>query len=113
MPKTSIKAPPHEIAKSLVISTAHITRQDGEKLQCGCNPDSPSPVVAYEKRGYGFWVHVFGSDEQDCHTDADIKAAGYSNAFLGLLTLARRLKCEWLMLDRDGPVREDLPQFDW
>jgi hypothetical protein len=36
-----------------------------------------------------------------------------SEAFSNLLAEARRLKVEWLVLDRDGIEYPELPTFDW
>jgi hypothetical protein len=106
-------APRYEIAHALVLSTGHITQADVKLLdQC------ESPVLCFEKKQhqdgdeFGWWIHV--SDPEDgFNSDAQILAARYSRAFIGLLHLARQLGCQWLMLDRDGPVRDDLPKFEW
>ena len=104
-------APRYEIARTLVLSTCHLTKADGNLLdQC------ESPLCPFEKKvgddACGWWVCV-PDPEDGFNSDAQILAAGYSQAFLGLIHLGRRLKCQWLMLDRDGPQRDELPQFHW
>jgi hypothetical protein len=115
---------PYEIAHALVLSTGHITRKDSDLLD-----RDTAPVIAFQKAAgqgptgkgtahydaFGYWVHV-----PDAQSDADfarsmtaIQQAGYSPALVELLQLARRLGCQWLMLDRDGELRSDLPRFDW
>jgi hypothetical protein len=103
--------PAYEIARTLVLSTCHLTKADGNLLdQC------ESPLCPFEKKvgddACGWWVCV-PDPEDGFNSDAQILAAGYSQAFLGLIHLGRRLNCQWLMLDRDGPQRAELPQFHW
>ena len=69
-------------------------------------------MIVFPEGEHSFWVNV--SDPEDgVNSNEQILEAGYSAEFVALLALARRLKCNWLMLDRDGPVRDELPQFDW
>jgi hypothetical protein len=118
------RSEPYEIARALVLSTGHITRKDSDLLD-----QDTSPVIVFQKTAgqgptgegtahydaFGYWVHV-----PDAQSGADltrsmtaIQKAGYSLALVELLHLARRLGCQWLMLDRDGELRADLPRFDW
>jgi hypothetical protein len=110
-PSPGTPNPPHEVAHILVLSTAHVKKKDAGLLD-----QNESPVACFNKQvngeSYGWWIHV--SDPEDgFNSDAQILAARYSRAFIGLLHLARQLGCQWLMLDRDGPVRDDLPKFEW
>jgi hypothetical protein len=119
-PDTPPDALPHqgefEISRTLVLSTGHITRHDSDLLD-----RSESPVVAFEKaenhnpacsEACGWWVHVPDS-EDGVSSEAQVLAAGYSPEFVKLLALARQFKCDWLMLDRDGPQHHGLPFFHW
>jgi hypothetical protein len=106
---------PYEFARVLVLSTGHIREEDDDLLSAGA-----SPVVSYAKMipgvgVVGAWVSITQSDSSigfvglmDCAMQA-----GYSKEFVNLLWLARKLDCQWLMLDCDGPKRDDLPWFDW
>lgn len=92
-----------EIAKTLVVSTVHITLEDSKKL-----PGIAGRVIDH---GYGWLVHV-GGDDSDTET-IDSNFADFSPEFLHLFTIAREQGCLWLNLDQDGPEYESLQQFDW
>jgi len=87
------------------ISTAHITKEDARLLHemnsCG---EAPS---YYELDEYGWLVNVDPADW------APMKELGYSNTFVALLMRAKMEGCSYLRLDRDGPVVDELPSFDW
>lgn len=92
----------HEIEKTLVLSTIHISPATGRWLDK--DPDSLGVVAEYD----GGW-RIF------CNKDI-VEAGpprGCTPGLWGLVLLARKLDCTRLLLDRDGPKRDDLPQFKW
>ncbi len=102
---------PHEIARCLVFSTGHITVADAERLAAR-NHD---PLIVYTNTG-GWWINVPPHEEwADLDFARQLSECGYSASLVNLLQLAAtsKLNCQWLMLDRDGPVRNDLPVFEW
>ena len=94
----------YEIERTLVLSTGHITSQDDEMLTKG---ELPSPSVDPFSFGYRIYIGTETDPYQEC------AASGLSAALAALMVLAREQRCTWLKLDADGPLRDDLPKFDW
>lgn len=85
-----------EIAKMLVLSTAHLTPECcNEHLK---NNDGPW----YEKADYGWFVHVVTEGWEE-----------FPSSLLDCLGHAENLGCEWVMFDRDAPTIPDLTIYDW
>jgi len=97
-----------EIAKMLTLSTGHVTEET-----CNCwipeqNFDPPR-VVAFQKGEYGWFIYVGGKerdeeDRQDEEIPDDLKT---------VMSFARKHRCTWLCLDRDGGDEVDLPTYEW
>ena len=92
-----------EISRMLTISTAHITESTAKELE---NFGPPIPdwlcwLSVYTKSDYGWWIFV---DDSEPTTPSDLAAC---------LRLARRHNCEWLCLDCDGEIVDELPTYDW
>jgi hypothetical protein len=88
---------PLEIAKMLILSTAHVTLETSQRL-----PDGIEGLIAYEKGEYGWLIYV--NAPHVVPLPADLQ---------GVRDLARNHGCEWVMLDRDGDVIDALPSYDW
>ena len=106
---------PYEFNRVLVLSTRHIRKSDSRLLD-----ERVGPVISYGKMisrsvRIGDWVNIPQDDLTSGFAEMteSAKRAGYSKEFVDLLWLARQLDCQWLMLDCDGPKRDDLPWFDW
>jgi hypothetical protein len=96
-----------EIQRCLVVSTAHITGDDSFQLhEMSEESVLPRPLIVFSKGEYGWWISVDLDQEQP-------PLPTMSEAFSNLLAEARRLKVEWLVLDRDGIEYPELPTFDW
>lgn len=80
----------------LVLSTAHLRQQT-------CNGWlQAAPFAAFAKGDYGWFVSVPDDEPEDLPAD------------LGeCLALARSLKCDWVMFDRDADALSILPVHDW
>ena len=87
-----------EISKMLCLSTAHVSRKTSELLDLQTDDVPP----AYDKSVYGWFISVQETDPPTCPSDLH-----------QLLIFARIRGCQWLMLDRDGPVLSELQIFDW
>jgi|LakMenE01Jun11ns_1017448.scaffolds.fasta_scaffold9687637_2 hypothetical protein len=98
------KCPPHEIERVLVLSTGHISEADSKLLDAGT-----IPCTRYE---YGYLIYV-GERKDLQEAREQLIPTGISAALYYLLLLTVDKKCTWLKLDRDGPVRTDLPLFNW
>ena len=100
-----------EIAKSFVCSTAHISEEDNNKLlkllKEKTSPSSSLPTYDYE---YGYRIFI-GENLED--TIAEFKLANLSDELCHLLKVANYFECQWLVLDDEGTVYEELPKFNW
>lgn len=92
-----------------MLSTAHIPRRDAKAFDIAQKDRAGTDYwwVEYPLFGYRILLDNEGSAVEDAIQ------CGCSAALVDLMRLARKLKCKWLVLDADGPVRDDLPQFDW
>ena len=84
---------PPEIAKMLVLSTAHVTRETAEWLN--------TETVGYRKGDYG-WI---------IYTDADPDEL--APELVACLEFAKAQGCEWIMFDCDADKIDSLETFEW
>jgi hypothetical protein len=92
-----------EIAKMLVLSTAHVDEDTALRLTKGMLP-TDFCTTYFAKGGYGWFMHV--SEEI-----ADREANPQSLA--NCLDFAVRHGCQWIMFDRDGDTVDELTTYDW
>lgn len=93
-----------EISKCLTISTSHVKESTMLMLEQEVISSNPSLCV-YEKKAFGFWVHIPESGvELSSELPVDL---------LTCIKLAIDNDCEWLCLDRDGEVLNELPDYCW
>lgn len=105
-----------EIHKMLALSTSHLSERTCNEyllaatrdLLNGASADSlivPS-VIAYEKRDYGWfvWVPENPADSEGEDIPLELRSA---------IHVARVHGCGWVMFDRDAPVIDELPHYDW
>lgn len=88
-----------EITRTLIVSTSHIPKEDGEVFSESGN----GQTVAYEYE-YGWWVWTGEKDENYSLLSV------FTNE---ILALARKNNCEWVRFDADGSEIEGLEKFDW
>ena len=91
------------VFKVLDISTAHMSKEDSQKLQAEAD-NGHAPV--YELRDYGFLVYV-GEIEENWPDDE------MSSAFRKVLDSAKELGCDYVRFDRDGREYAELEKFNW
>jgi hypothetical protein len=107
----------YEISTVLTLSTSHITAKDNEKLLRGDDP--PAGVwfnLKYQvcDAGAGFLIHVCEDKTEDYDVELGLLlTAGWSKAILNIQALAQKLKCEYIRLDPDGLVSDELETFEW
>jgi hypothetical protein len=92
---------PCPMLRVLELSTAHISPETGGLL--GHNPCSNQRI---DDSTYGWWVHVH-------HDDVVEGEFGYPDDLKHVLAIARGKGCQWLRLDEDADVVDDIPTFDW
>lgn len=94
-----------EISKMITVSTAHITEKTAKELHYAAEMMGSSiDVCVYEKKEYGFFIHVSDDWESECEIPSDL---------MDCIKLARNNGCEWLCLDRDAEIESELPVYKW
>lgn len=91
-----------QVEPMLVVSTAHLTREDAQRLDEGTH--------AYKetfKRDEGYVFHTRN------HANPDACCGDPSESMLLCFRRADSLGCDWLMFDCDADVIEDIPHHDW
>ena len=109
-----------ETIKALVISTSHITKEDGARLfdrSYTASVDGvPLPFQFTPATDeYGHWIWVGALDEEaslECQC-ASADDEGYSAYFTDILRLAHKNGCSYVRFDRDGPTYEELATLAW
>lgn len=97
----------YEITKTLVLSTAHVTRDAADWLTNQTRADVAqfvAQLVVYEKGDYGWWANV-ASD--------DVLSRSMPECVRDCCRLAKQLECDWLMFDCDGNEYPELPTYEW
>lgn len=90
---------PCEVRRFLSLSTCHLSRPD-EPTDGGVHA-IPFPE--------GWWVWV----PDDPAESADMEPDPVPPAILAAQKLARRLGCDWIQYDADGPTNDNLPRWEW
>ena len=94
-----VENPATEIARMMVLSTQHLASRTATEWMPIC------PWSCFEKGEYGWFIYVACDGVTDERTvPLEVRSA---------LHVARQAGCEWVMFDRDGPVRDDLPHYEW
>lgn len=88
-----------EFNKVIVFSTGHITPEDNARLKSMV--DDNSQFVFDHEYGYMIWAEPPNEIDK------------MSTEFKHLNELAIVHGCQWVRLDRDGPVYAELPAFEW
>lgn len=102
--------PEYEIQRYLVVSTGHISKMDSKGLDWEWSDDNIDlnhlhKLIVYKfEYGWILWI-----DTKLIFSDYK----GYSPAFKHLIKLAKKNKCQYLKIDRDGPEYDGLTLFDW
>lgn len=97
----------YEIAKQLTLSTAHIPQWIAQELDKGRKNSEPKVSdVIFDLIEHGYRIYAGG------HA-LDMRAEWFPAELRELVDLAKSLDCEWLVLDCDGQVRDDLPKWEW
>lgn len=92
------------ILKCLDLSTGHITQSDDRLLDAAVK--NPACRITIYPTDCGWIIPI------DDETDWTI-IGGLSEGFLGLVDIALQNDCAMLCLDRDGPLIDSIPSFDW
>ena len=99
--------PELEIAKVLVVSTGHVSKDEAELW----NDDQGVGDDGQWSRGWARdwgWMLYLGMEK-----DTEDEFAGVSEGLRGVIETARLADCIWIMFDCDGPTIEGIPTYDW
>jgi hypothetical protein len=98
------------MGKIMDVSARHITKGDNALLDNDCHDSLPA-VVVFRKDDFGYFVHVPHDDVEE--SERGMRDAGYSEALIELIRIARNEGASWVCMDSNGPDTEKLPAFDW
>ena len=93
-PITKVKL---EFEKNLVVSTCHITEDEMNILSSG-----ETSLVCYDTEYFAL-IYVAG----------DSVGNEFTPEFKALINLAKKNGCQYLKIDRDGPILEGFETYDW
>ena len=94
-----------QVEKILVLSTCHVSTETAHGF---VNKRFDDSLVVVDRKT-GWFINVVG-----VQTDGTGKIdSGCPDDLMTCIRLAQENDCEWLLLDRDGPIEADLPTFDW
>jgi hypothetical protein len=96
----ALPPPVREIEAMLVLSTAHMSPHTAETWMQAC------PWACFEKADFGWFMYVcddIGVTEAD-DVPLEIRSA---------IHVAKEARCQWIMWDRDGPLLDELPEYEW
>jgi len=97
-----------EIQKTLVLSTAHITKTDDTLLGDVLREQVLDIVIVDED--FGWKVHTHSLSR---HNTTTLKRAGFSDDFIKCLMVGFINDCEWVCFDADGPQHNFLNIHEW
>jgi hypothetical protein len=100
--------------KTVVLSTAHIEPVTSKLLleHCEENAVDTLSLIVFQKSVYGFFIVVPDNPADPENTDP-IDLSELPKDLMGILEYAWENLCEWVMLDRDAEIIEELPTYDW
>lgn len=105
--------PQLETPRMLMLSTGHLTLDTAQRINadqrrvCQEPRDEDLPLL-FRKGDDGWFIPIIGDvaetleDRPGCPAD-----------LIAIRKLAEANGCTWIMLDRDGPVVDALPSYDW
>lgn len=92
-----------EIRKLLVLSTAHLTAETINRLECTFTDDWPAVGGDYGEYGWVFYAH----DEK-----AGIGKDQIPDDLWNVMVFARKQGCDNILFDRDAEIIPELPHWN-
>lgn len=96
------KSKNYEINRMITLSTAHIKESTADYL----NDETREDLIVYPKLDFGWFICV----DTDC---IDEELERIPEDLAAVIRFAKENDCQWVCLDCDGPIVDDLPQYDW
>lgn len=97
-----------EIRKLLVLSTAHVPAGTLDPVRLRLEGAVPAVDLYPTRWGAIMWV----PDDPQESSDGDGNGP-VPDVFLKIQKFARKHHCDYVLLDRDGPVESQLEVFEW
>lgn len=85
-----------EMQPILILSTGHVSETTAKMLES--TPVKDWPVSGGHYGEYGWFMYAGETGPEDLQT---------------IFEFARQNHCQYVLLDRDGAVVEELPVYDW
>lgn len=94
-----------EFSKMFHAALVHISPRDVAALEKAADQASkPGPFYpVYRKAGYGFFV---------LETPPDLGGHDWSSGFRQLMSIAHAEGADWVDIDKDGPIYDDVSRYD-
>ena len=112
---TKLEITKFEIEKTLVLSTAHVSREDFKMIKAQAEADSTkSPLISelmVENHTYGVVV-ILGDPDHRVAMISDL-GTDLSDEFCNCLLLANTLGVDNVRFDEEGTVHPFLELFEW
>jgi hypothetical protein len=99
-----------EIAKHLIVSTIHISPNDVRLLG---DEKATNLLLVADEYPYGYRVYCFNKSQYTLTIRSELYTRGFSKEFIRILRVANKLGCTRIDFDQDGPVYDELFQFEW
>ncbi len=100
------------VRRFLEIGTGHITEKDNDSLATEF-PDYHTDGLICRPYEYGYWIWVPDEEEEFTQFIENLRDAEYSEALVKIFEKARRLDCDYIVIDQSGPYHDDLEEFEW
>ena len=91
------------ITKCMEISTTHITEDTANKLR-DIDTRGNITLSIYDKEEFGWWVYIDNRMNRNESIPDDLWRC---------IQYAQENGCNWLCLDCDAEVVDELPSYDW
>ena len=104
------------IEKHFVVSIAHITEQDNDKLYDHCTDNNSYSYLCVYDHESGYVIHVPYDSFDDKEWNEFLQCMQrdkFSNTFMQLFDLAKQHDCCYITLDCDGTEYNFLPTYEW
>lgn len=115
------------IEKMMCLSTSHITQQIAETIDYSLvamdtedaneRPFDPEPwvtqLIIYNHGPHGWLIAIAGQIRPEGETEGYDYRDGVPPELTACMDYATANGCDWLLLDQDADLIDDLPKFDW
>ncbi len=103
----------NNVRRFLDVTTGHITLNDNNQLAEELPDHHHTPFLICRAYEYGYWIWVPDDEKEFAQLIENLKEAEYSEALVEIFEKARRLDCDYIVIDQSGPYHDDLEEFEW